>query len=87
MPSLARSATGHVPNLDGAFTIARIRREVATVPTPQLLEQADDLAHIPRLMRPLTWAWLGAVAIELGERAVHAEAALAGPSRPAGGAR
>lgn len=56
------------------WTIQGIRREFAGRPTAELLQQADDLAHLPLPLRIDCWGWLGALALELGERAVAAEA-------------
>jgi hypothetical protein len=87
-PRDGQAAAGAVPvGVDGAWTIAAIRREMRADTTAELVERADDLAHVPRLLRSLTWGWLAAVAVELGSRALTAEAAAGKPSPRAGGVR
>lgn len=57
------------------WCVADIRRELAREGTAALAEQADDIAHLPPVLRSDLWWYLSALALELGSRALAAEAA------------
>ena len=67
------------------WTYAEIRESLQRTPTAGLVRDADDLAHFPAALRPDAWPWLAAVALELGARAVRAEAAPGEPAAVQGG--
>lgn len=52
----------------GGATIADLRADYRYQPPAVLLQEADDLAHLPPLLREWAWWWLAAVAVEACER-------------------
>lgn len=73
---LATRATGPARrrSLLELWCIADIRRELARERTAALVEQADDIAHLPPVLRVELWWYQAALALELGSRALAAEA-------------